>query len=304
MPSKCAWCCALPRWSEAPLRIGILGNARYPALQDVLAGVEARARARGWTLQAGPEVAPLLASPPQVIDPDEIDLLLTLGGDGTLLRGARLLEGREVPIMGANFGRIGFLTTVSPADLADALDGFADGRHSLSRRSVLLGGVHTHDGPMQVELGALNDIVLHKGGVARVVRFRVEIDGQVVGTVSGDGLVIASPTGSTAYSLSAGGPVVVPTLDAMLITPICAHSLSVRPVVVHGTAQIRVVPLAPWPDELLLSFDGQQTTELRANEVLEVHMAPWRVSLVRFPEITFFDRLRDKLRWGDLSGRD
>jgi NAD+ kinase len=270
----------------------------------VLASVEAQARARGWTLQAGPEAAPLLASPPHVINPDEIDLLLTLGGDGTLLRGARLLDGREVPILGANFGRIGFLTTVSPPDLTKALDGFAAGRHSLSRRAVLLGGVRSPDGPVQVELGALNDIVLHKGGVARVVRFRIEIDGQVVGTVSGDGVVLASPTGSTAYSLSAGGPVVVPDLDAMLITPICAHSLSVRPVVVHGTARIRVVPLPPWPDELLLSFDGQQTTELRAHEVLEVHMAPWRVALVRFPEINFFDRLRDKLRWGDLSGRD
>lgn len=266
--------------------------------------MEAQARARGWSLQAGPEAGPLLASRPPEIDPEAIDLLLTLGGDGTLLRGTRLLAGREVPILGANFGRIGFLTTVSPADLSQALDGFAEGRHILSRRSVLLGGVKSPDGPVQVELGALNDVVLHKGGVARVIRFRVEIDGHVVGTVSGDGLVIASPTGSTAYSLSAGGPVVVPTLDAMLITPICAHSLSVRPVVVHGTARIRIVPLAPWPDELLLSFDGQQTTELRANEVLEVHMAPWRVALVRFPEITFFDRLRDKLRWGDLSGRD
>jgi NAD+ kinase len=270
----------------------------------VLSGVEAQARSRGWTLQAGPEALPLLEAPAQSIDPDGIDLLLTLGGDGTLLRGARLLDGREVPILGANFGRIGFLTTVSPDDLDDALDGFAAGRHSLSRRAVLLGGVHLASGPVEVELGALNDIVLHKGGVARVVRFRVEIDGQVVGTVSGDGLVIATPTGSTAYSLSAGGPVVVPDLDAMLITPICAHSLSVRPVVVHGTARIRIVPLAPWPDELLLSFDGQQTTELRANQVLEIHMAPWRVALVRFPEITFFDRLRDKLRWGDLHGRD
>jgi NAD+ kinase len=273
-------------------------------MRDVLAGVEAQARSRGWTLQAGPEALPLLEWSAQPIDPDNIDLLLTLGGDGTLLRGTRLLAGREVPVLGANFGRVGFLTTVSPADLAEALDGFAAGRHSLSRRSVLLGGVRAPDGPVQVELGALNDVVLHKGGVARVVRFRVEIDGQVVGTVSGDGLVISSPTGSTAYSLSAGGPVVVPTLDAMLITPICAHSLSVRPVVVHGTARIRVVPLEPWPNELLLSFDGQQTTELRANQVLEVHMAPWRVALVRFPEITFFDRLRDKLRWGDLSGRD
>src|SRR5690606_38404106 len=147
-PHRCARSCAPLRWSEAPLRIGVLGNARYPALRDVLSGVETQARARGWTLQAGPEALPFLESSAQPIDPDDIDLLLTLGGDGTLLRGARLLDGRDVPILGANFGRIGFLTTLSPDDLDDALDGFAAGRHSLSRRAVLLGGVHVPGGPV------------------------------------------------------------------------------------------------------------------------------------------------------------
>ncbi len=264
----------------------------------------AQAAERGWSLSADPTVGALLPEPPPPIDPDAIDVLLSLGGDGTLLRGARLLDGREVPILGANFGRIGFLTAVPREEVREALDGFAAGRHTISRRAVLLGCVHRREDPTGVELSALNDIVLHKGGVARVVRYRVEIDDQLVGTVSGDGLVIASPTGSTAYSLSAGGPVVVPMLDAMLITPICPHSLSVRPIVVHGTAVIRVFPLEPHPDELLVSFDGQHTASLVPGDSLQVHMAPWRVLLVRFPEVSFFDRLRDKMRWGDLSGRD
>lgn len=246
----------------------------------------------------------MLTESPPPINPAEIDLLLSLGGDGTLLRGARLLAGREVPILGANFGRIGYLTSVAREDVLQALDDFADGRHSLSRRALLLGSVQPRSGPAKVTMAALNDVVLHKGGVARVIRYRVEIDGDVVGTVSGDGLVIASPTGSTAYSLSAGGPIVVPTLEAMLITPICPHSLSVRPIVVDGRSKVRVHLVDPDPDELLLSFDGQQTASLIAGDILEVQLAPHRVSLVRFPEVSFFDRLRDKLRWGDLTGRD
>ncbi|MDZ4258613.1 MAG: NAD(+)/NADH kinase [Gemmatimonadales bacterium] len=286
------------------LRIGVLGNSRYPVLRDVLAKIVAHAAARGWSLSIDPEASALLAESPPPIDPDQIDLLLSLGGDGTLLRGARLLAGREVPILGANFGRIGYLTSVAREDVLQALDGFATGRHTLSRRAVLLGSVLSRTGSAKVTLAALNDVVLHKGGVARVVRYRVEIDGDTVGTVSGDGLVIASPTGSTAYSLSAGGPVVVPTLGAMLITPICPHSLSVRPIVVDGTSRIRVHLVDPDPEELLISFDGQQTATLAAGDTLEVQLAPHRVALVRFPEVSFFDRLRDKLRWGDLTGRD
>lgn len=282
----------------------MLGNSRYPVLRDVLAKIVAHAAARGWSLSIDPEASALLAESPPPIDPDQIDLLLSLGGDGTLLRGARLLAGREVPILGANFGRIGYLTSVAREDVLQALDGFATGRHTLSRRAVLLGSVLSRTGSAKVTLAALNDVVLHKGGVARVVRYRVEIDGDTVGTVSGDGLVIASPTGSTAYSLSAGGPVVVPTLGAMLITPICPHSLSVRPIVVDGTSRIRVHLVDPDPEELLISFDGQQTATLAAGDTLEVQLAPHRVALVRFPEVSFFDRLRDKLRWGDLTGRD
>lgn len=304
MPRGSARSCSLSPHGEAPLRIGLIGNPRYPAMRDVLVEALALAERRGWQVTADAEVGALLDVPPPAIAPDDIDLLLTLGGDGTLLRGARFLAGRDVPILGANFGRIGFLTTVSPEGLGDALEGFADGRHILSRRAVLLGGVRDQLGAMQAELPALNDIVLHKGGVARVVRFRVEIDGNLLGTVSGDGLTIATPTGSTAYSLSAGGPVVVPTIDAMLITPICPHSLSVRPIVVNGRSRIRITPLMPRLDELLISYDGQQTSALGEFDVLEVAAAPWHVTLVRFPESTFFDRLREKLRWGDLSGRD
>jgi NAD+ kinase len=207
-------------------------------------------------------------------------------------------------VLGINFGRIGFLTAVSRQDVLKALDAFAAGRHVLSSRAILLGRVEgLPEGEVAPPVAALNDVVMHKGGVARVVRYNLSVDGELVGAVSGDGLVIASPTGSTAYSLSAGGPVVAPSIDAMILTPICAHSLSVRPIVVPGSSTVTVVPIEPRLDDLLVSFDGQHTTPLPPGAVLTVRVAPERVVLVRFPGFGFFARLREKLNWGDLSGR-
>jgi NAD+ kinase len=285
------------------LRVGVIANTRYPDLGGILAGAVANMAARGWSLAGDAHAASQLPHPFAPLDPDALDLLVTFGGDGTLLRGARAMLGRPVPILGVNFGRIGFLTAVSRDQVIEALDGFADGRHSISQRAMLSGKVCAPDGAGADGVTVLNDVVLHKGGVARVVRFNLSVDGELIGTVSGDGVVVASPTGSTAYSLSAGGPVVMPTIDAMIVTPICAHSLSVRPVVLPGSAVVRIDPIAPESDDLLVSFDGQQTIPLPPGMGLSVRIADERIHLVRFPEVTWFMRLREKLHWGDLSGR-
>lgn len=215
-----------------------------------------------------------------------------------------MLSGREIPILGINFGRVGFLTSVDRDAITPSLTAFAAGEYRLSHRSVLVATRYSTDNEPMAEYLALNDVVLHKGGVARVVRFQVLLDGEQIGPVSGDGLVVASPTGSTAYSLSAGGPVVVPHLDAMILTPICAHSLGLRPIVVRADAIIRIEPIAPFVQDLLASFDGQESTPLHLGEAIEVRTAPWRVVLVRMGEPGFFGRLRQKLRWGDLSDRE
>lgn len=281
----------------------MIANPRYPDLASILRETVRGIDARGWSYSGEAELADLLGHDVTPLDPAAIDLLVTFGGDGTLLRGARMLGGEEVPILGVNFGRIGFLTAVSRDQSMEAIETFAAGRHTLSSRAVLQGSIGPQGAPAS-DRAALNDIVLHKGGVARVVRYQILVDGELVGAVSGDGLVIASPTGSTAYSLSAGGPVMVPTLHAMIVTPICAHSLGVRPLVVHGDAIIRVEPVDPQYADLLVSFDGQETLQLPPSQGLTVHMAPWRVVLVRFPDIGFFQRLREKLHWGDLPGRE
>ncbi len=286
------------------LRIGLIGNPRYPALQTALAGIARLASQKGWTLSADATVAALSPVPILPLDPAAIDLLVTFGGDGTLLRGARHLGGREVPILGVNFGRVGFLTSVDRDGVTAALTAFADGTHRVSPRAALLATRHAVNGIVLSEHLALNDVVLHKGGVARVVRFQVLLDGEQIGPVSGDGLVVSSPTGSTAYSLSAGGPVVVPHLDAMILTPICAHSLGLRPIVVRADAVIRIEPMAPTTLDLLASFDGQESVTLLPGEAIEVRTAPWRVILVRLGEPGFFRRLREKLHWGDLIDRE
>ena len=286
------------------MRVGLVGNPRYAGLESALSDTARLAAERGWILSADAELAVLVAGAAAELDPDAIDLLITFGGDGTLLRGARLLRGRNVPILGVNFGRVGYLTTVARHGVRDALLRFAAGEYRISSRSALVATLRAPEGSTRSEHFALNDVVLHKGGVARVVRFQVLIDGEAMGPISADGLVVASPTGSTAYSLSAGGPLVVPSLDAIIVTPICAHSLSMRPLVVRADAVIQARPDDPRPEELLVSFDGQQTATLGPHDTLEVATAPERVLLVHFGKAGFFRTLRDKLQWGDLSDRE
>lgn len=286
------------------MRIGLIGNTRYADLRDGLAETARLATERGWILSGDAELAALSPVPLAPLDPAAIDLLVTFGGDGTLLRGARRLRGREVPILGVNFGRVGFLTSVARDGAAAALAAFAAGEHRLSARAALVATIRDASGAPRVDHAALNDVVLHKGGVARVVRFQVLIDGEQMGPVSADGLVVATPTGSTAYSLSAGGPVVAPTLAAMVVTPICAHSLGMRPLVVPADSVVTIDPLDERVNDMLVSFDGQESETLAPGEQLEVRAAPWTVVLVRFGEPGFFRRLREKLHWGDLSDRE
>lgn len=286
------------------MRVGIVGNPRYPELGTILEQLRGDLEARGWSASGDSDIASLLGETLPPFDPDAIDLLITIGGDGTLLHGARRLGGREIPILGVNFGRVGFLTAVSRHDITHALDVFAAGKHRLSRRGVISGAVVSGDGVVGEQMAALNDIVLHKGGIARMVRFRVTIDGEDIGPLSGDGLVIATQTGSTAYSLSAGGPVLIPGVDALLLTPICPHSLTIRSLVVPMTSQVSIEILEPRTADLMVSVDGQQTITLGETDGFRISAAPFRVVLVRMPDYGFFDRLRDKLHWGDLSGRE
>lgn len=285
------------------MNVGIVGNPRYAGLQAVLPRLAARADQLGLDLFSEPTLEPYWPRHLSPIGTAPLDALVTLGGDGTLLRGARSLQGAPVPVLGVNLGRVGFLTAAMPEQAEDALTRLAEGRYVTEKRRTLQAVIVS---PRNERTGlpvALNDVVIHKGGVARLIRLNVQVNGSEVGNYSADGLVVATPTGSTAYSLSAGGPIIVPNVDALVITPICAHTLAVRPVVVPADAAITVVPMKPWTEDLLISVDGQLATVLGSDARVELRSGSSPVLLVRF-EIDYFARMRASLHWGDLTERD
>ena len=286
------------------MKVGVVGNPRYADLRSLLRELAELAPSRGIRLLTEPSLVPLWDDVHSLLDQDVPDVLITFGGDGTLLRGARLLHGREIPILGVNLGRVGFLTTATREKLGDALDAVISGRYVLERRLSLHATIISDEGGVRSEQVALNDVVVHKVGVARVVRVRVSIDGEDLGPYSSDGIVVASPTGSTAYSLSAGGPIVAPGVEAMIVTPVCAHTLAVRPVVVPPDSTICIEPVSPGADDLLVSYDGQLGTTLTIGDRVYVRRAQSSVLLIRLGSEGYFTRMRQKLNWGDLSERE
>ena len=289
------------------MNVGVVGNPRYADLRDVLEHVAREGPARGITLYTEARLAEFWPGPIPHIETlpleQQLDALVTFGGDGTLLRGARLLNNRQTPILGVNLGRIGFLTTATLETLDQALTALVTGDYDVERRQALTASILTAHGRVRATQSALNDVVIHKGGVARVIRVNVHIQGSNVGPYSADGIVVATPTGSTAYNLSAGGPILVPGVEALIVTPICAHTLAVRPLVVPATFTIVVAPLEGWDEDLLVSFDGQAGSTLAPTESMRVQRAATPVCLVRLTDDVFFDRMRQKLHWGDLAER-
>ncbi len=286
------------------MNLGVIGNARYRDLREILKRLVALAPEHHITYHSELDLADLWPAPVAALDESvALDLLLTFGGDGTLLRGARYLGDRNVPILGVNLGRVGFLTTSPLATMEDALRAFAEGRYTLESRLTLTTTIEDEHGHGH-EAVTLNDVVVHKAGVARVLRFRVLVDDEMVAQYSADGIIVATPTGSTAYSMSAGGPIVVPGVAALVITAICPHTLAVRPIVVPATSEIKIEQLSPYTDEVLVSYDGQVDLTLDQGSVVCVKRGPFTIQLVRLGTEGFFDRVRVKLQWGDLTDRE
>ena len=229
----------------------------------------------------------------------EADLLVVLGGDGTLLSVARR-TGPRVPILGVNMGELGFLTEVAEAEAMVMLRRVLDGRYEVDRRMTLTAALE-RDGRVRQRFRALNDVVVSNGALARIVRCAVSVDGLPFTTYRADGLIVATPTGSTAYSLSAGGPIVDPTVEVLLVSPISPHTLSNRPVVLRPGAVVRIT-IEPGQQDAILTVDGQEGTPLAGGDVVLVRRGREPVSLVRSPDRTHYDVLRSKLGWGALQG--
>jgi NAD+ kinase len=228
---------------------------------------------------------------------EEADLVVAIGGDGTLLYAARLVAHRGVPLIGINRGRLGFLTDVLPQNMLASVDAALEGRCDRDERSLLEARLLRADGSAETAL-ALNDVVLQKWDTGRMLDFETWIDGAYVNSHGGDGLVVASATGSTAYALSSGGPIVSPHLDVLVLAPICPHTLSDRPIVVSGRSVI-TIKLIDRPDtRAQVTCDGVSLGELLAGDRLEVHPTQRKITLLHPDKFEYYRLLRSKLHWG------
>ncbi len=284
------------------MRLGVIGHQGYEGLTEILALLASEAPRLGLELSYEPSLLPNAPGGSALTEGRGLHALISLGGDGTLLRAARFLDGADVPIMGVNLGKLGFLTSCRGKDFAKMLPRLAKGQYQTDSRMMLEAST-TGTGVSVQRMRALNDVVLHKGGFARVLRLRVSVNREEIGMLAADGIVISTPTGSTAYSLSAGGPIVAPTVESILITPVSPHTLAVRPILLPPDAVISVQP-EDAPQEVLVTVDGQVGTSLARGQGLTIKSSDFRVKIVRFTGTTFFGRLRRKLGWGGLAERD
>ncbi len=225
------------------------------------------------------------------------DFVVVLGGDGTLLATARNVARAGIPILGVNLGSLGFLTEIRQDEIRKALEAVDAGNCEFSLRGMLQCRV-CRNGNCVAEYNALNDVVMNQRAVARITDFEVMVNGRFVSQYRADGLIIATPTGSTAYSLAAGGPIVSPEVSGFLITPVASHALTNRPLVVRDTAVIQVKMIVT-REQAYLTVDGQQGEPLQEGDIVECSKSEFKVKLFKFPERSFFDVLRTKLKWGE-----
>jgi NAD+ kinase len=223
--------------------------------------------------------------------PGKVDLVIVLGGDGTLLSVAHLAALEHVPVVGVNLGRLGFLTEVPVDELFVSLDAFLAGRRGIVSPRLLLKAKSRGK-----SYWCLNDVVINKGAMARMIQIAIQIDGRDIAVLKSDGLIIATPTGSTAYSLSAGGPIVQPYVPALILSPICPHTLSFRPMVVSSDSKIKLRILTAG-EEVYLTLDGQRGVLLGKDDVVEIERSASELSLVSSPQRNYFDLLKEKLSW-------
>jgi NAD+ kinase len=240
---------------------------------------------------------PLLKTVDREEIPKHVQMIIVVGGDGTLLSVARQVVGLDVPILGVNLGGLGFLTEIPIEEVYSVLDKVLEGDYRADRREVLQVSV-IRKGKTLADYTVLNDAVINKGALARIIDLETTINGEHLTTFKADGLILSTPTGSTAYNLSAGGPIVYPTLDCIIITPICSHTLTNRPIVIPDQVIVRVI-LKTKQQEVILTLDGQQGFPLEFDDEIEVKKSDAHILLVKSPHRHFFGLLREKLKWGE-----
>ena len=280
-------------------RVGVIANAWKPKVKAFLKGFPVRMARMGLTCVFAEDLREVCEGEGVFAAVETLgehsDLLVALGGDGTILRAAQVSRFRDVPILGVNLGRLGFLAGVGVEEVEEALERVLQGAYRIERRMALTAKVEGADGE---GVFALNDVVLEKGASARMLEVEITVGEEVVSLYLADGLILSTPTGSTAYSMSAGGPIVHPAMDALIITPICPHSLSVRPMVVPAEGTVWVRMRSNRGDPIQLTVDGQPGRMLQSEDRVRIRRSSHRVSLIAFEELSFYQVLRTKLMWG------
>jgi NAD+ kinase len=289
-------------------RVGIVAKQGLIAASEHVAQVGARLRERGIEAVYDRDTAALPGAAAQGAKtatrealPREVDLVIVLGGDGTLLAmAARIAQAkRDIPILGVNFGSLGFLTEIRIDELMSSLERVLDGAASFDERAMLEADAYRKGQQVDSRI-VLNDVVFTKAALSRMIELSVSVDGGFVTRVKADGLIIASATGSTAYNLAAGGPIVHPMVNALVMTPIAPHTLTNRPVVIPGRAGIEVEAHgSSSPDEIFVTYDGQSGYPLHEGDVVKVRMSERILRLVKTPARSYFELLREKLKWGE-----
>jgi NAD+ kinase len=288
----------------APLfkTIGVISRPRRANLSAVVPQLLQWLEARGLRVIYDGETASALSTPTKAFTREELadqaQILLVLGGDGTLLAAARVAASRCIPILPINMGSLGFLTSFTVDELYPALEETLAGRSSMSER-VMLQVEHVREATVLDCQHVLNDAVVNKSALARMIELELSIDGDFVCRYRADGLVLATPTGSTAYSLSAGGPIVHPAVEAFVITPICPHTLTDRPVVVRDSSSIEL-KLAGNAESVFLTLDGQKGIPMQSEDRIRLTRSPQCLKLIQPPKKSYFEILRNKLKWGEV----
>ena len=283
----------------------ILSKPQKPELTGILPELRAWLDKRGWTALMDQESTGYLRQvgidvecvPRDHMAASKPDLAIVLGGDGTLLAAARALAHADVPLLSVNLGSLGFLTEVPLAELYTTLDAWCSKQASIEVRSMIHAELVCAKGNRRT-FDALNDVVVAKGSIARMADYAVSIDGQQVAAFRADGVILSTPTGSTAYNLAAGGPIVMPSVNAMLVTPICPHLLTIRPILVPGESSISV-KVTGVPNETYLTVDGQEAVPMHVGDEVHCWRSEYRVRLLRLKENGVFEVLRSKLKWGE-----
>ncbi|MBH0206211.1 MAG: NAD(+)/NADH kinase [Nitrospiraceae bacterium] len=280
--------------------VGILTKPKFPEVKPTLQGVVTWLRDRHITVLLDTTSASLLSEQGGIQKTQlaiQSDVLLILGGDGTILNAARLAAERSIPILGVNMGGLGFLTEVRLDNLYASLDRVFANDFTLDERLMLQTHVHRH-GETVARGIVLNDVVISKGTLARMIELKIAIQGQFVTNLRADGLIVATPTGSTAYSMSAGGPIINPAVQSLILTPISPHTLTHRPLIVPGNAEIEVT-LTSKDEGAMATLDGQVGIAMTQGDTAVIQASEHRTKLIRFPESHYYEVLREKLKWGD-----